>query len=268
METNIIPRKGGFNFDNYKRNLFLEQKGLTLPKVTKTGTTIVGALFKDGVVLGADTRATGGSIVQDKDIIKISYIAPNIYCCGAGTAADTLFTTALISSQLELHRLTTGRQSRFNSAETMLKQLLFRHQGHIGAALILGGYDINGPVLAHIYPHGSSEHHPYITMGSGSLAAVSVLETRWTKNLERQDAIDMVKDAVEAGIFNDLGSGSNVNLVVIEKNKTESLREYSKPTPHHPKNCDYKYKRGTTAILKESIKDLVVVTDGEAMDIS
>jgi 20S proteasome subunit beta 2 len=49
-----------------------------------------------------------------------------MYCCGAGTAADTEFTTALISSQLELHRLTTGRESRVVTAMTMLKQMLFR----------------------------------------------------------------------------------------------------------------------------------------------
>ncbi|KAI9920731.1 hypothetical protein PsorP6_000212 [Peronosclerospora sorghi] len=51
------------------------------------------------------TLSTGGSIVVDKNCEKIHYIAHNIYCCGAGIAADTENTTALISSQLELHRL-------------------------------------------------------------------------------------------------------------------------------------------------------------------
>lgn len=62
----------------------------------KTGTTIAGIVFKDGVVLGADTRATGGTEVADKNCEKIHYLAPNIYCCGAGTAADTEKTTELI----------------------------------------------------------------------------------------------------------------------------------------------------------------------------
>jgi 20S proteasome subunit beta 2 len=44
---------------------------------------------QDGVVLGADTRSTNGDTVADKNCEKIHYIAPNIYCCGAGTAADT-----------------------------------------------------------------------------------------------------------------------------------------------------------------------------------
>jgi len=51
----------------------------------------VGVMCKDGVVLGADTRATSGPIVEDKNCEKIDYMAPNIYCCGAGTAADTFY---------------------------------------------------------------------------------------------------------------------------------------------------------------------------------
>ena len=53
------------------RNNFLEQRGLPLPKATSTGTTIVGCLFKDGIVLGADTRATEGPIVADKNCEKV-----------------------------------------------------------------------------------------------------------------------------------------------------------------------------------------------------
>ena len=53
------------------RNDFLSQRGLPLPKATSTGTTIVGCLFKDGIVLGADTRATEGPIVADKNCEKV-----------------------------------------------------------------------------------------------------------------------------------------------------------------------------------------------------
>ncbi|KAG9301504.1 hypothetical protein G9A89_008356 [Geosiphon pyriformis] len=268
MTQRLEKPKGGFNFDNYQRNLFLEQKGLSLPKAISTGTTIVGVIFKDGIVLGADTRATEDTIVAEKNCKKIHYLAPNMYCCGAGTAADTEFTTALISSKLELHRLNTGREARVTTAMTFLKQMLFRYQGNVGAALILGGFDVNGPSLFLIHPHGSTDKTPYGTMGSGSLAAMSVFETRWRKNLERQEAIDLVKDAVEAGIFNDLGSGSNVDINIIERGRCEILRNYAKPNERDEKQASYKYPRGTTSILKESIRNLVLVTEGEAMDIS
>ena len=81
--------RGGFNFDNVNRNKMLHDSGLMFKNAMKTGTTISGIVFKDGVVLGADTRSTNGETVADKNCEKIHYIAPNIYCCGAGTAADT-----------------------------------------------------------------------------------------------------------------------------------------------------------------------------------
>ena len=35
---------------------------------------------------------------------------------------------------------------------------------------------MNGPALYTVYPHGSTDKLPYVTMGSGSLAAMSVFE--------------------------------------------------------------------------------------------
>lgn len=64
---------GGFSFDNHLRNSSLAQKNLNLPKATSTGTTIVGCLFEGGIVLGADTRATEGPIVADKNCEKVSW---------------------------------------------------------------------------------------------------------------------------------------------------------------------------------------------------
>lgn len=116
----------------------------------KTGTTIVGVKYEGGVVLGADTRATGGSIVVQKNCEKIHYIAPNIYCCGAGTAADTQFVNLFMSSNLELQRLNSGRQTRVSAYITSTAKLLYKYDGHLGAHLIVGGYDILGPHLAMI----------------------------------------------------------------------------------------------------------------------
>jgi 20S proteasome subunit beta 2 len=145
-----IKEEGGFIFDNLARNKNLEKKGVTL-RTKKTGTTIVGVVFDQGVVLGADTRATEGPIVADPDCLKIHYLSPNIYCCGAGTAADTEFVTQMIASECELHRLNTKRESRVSQVEARLTQHLFKYQGHIGAALIVGGVDVNGPALVNFF---------------------------------------------------------------------------------------------------------------------
>eukprot|EP00116_Pleurobrachia_bachei_P003733 sb/3463995/ len=90
----------GFSFENCRRNAFLAKQGAEMPKARKTGTTICGVMFNEGVVLGADTRATGGSIVCDLNCEKIHYIADNVFCCGAGTAADTEFTTNVYNGSI------------------------------------------------------------------------------------------------------------------------------------------------------------------------
>jgi len=248
-----------------------ESMGVHAPKAIKTGTTIAGIIFKGGVMLGADTRATEGPIVADKNCEKIHYIAPNIYCCGAGTAADTENVTNMISSNLELHALATGRRSRVTTALTMLKQYLFRYQGYVSAALVLGGVDIDGPHLFTIYPHGSTDKLPYVTMGSGSLAAMAVFEARWREDLEFEEAKELVADAIKAGIFNDLGSGSNVDLTAIMLDGTvQKMRNYYTPNPKPALQQQYVYKRGTTVVLKETIKPLhqvVQIVQTQAMDI-
>jgi 20S proteasome subunit beta 2 len=73
--------------------------------------------------------------------------------------------------------------------------MLFKHQGHISAALILGGVDINGPHLYSIHPHGSTQRLPYTTMGSGSLAAMAVFETKYTEDMDEESAIALVKES-------------------------------------------------------------------------
>jgi 20S proteasome subunit beta 2 len=60
---------------------------------------------QDGVVLGADTRSTAGTTVADKNCEKIHYITPNIYCCGAGTAADTENVTGVPRYHVRKHTL-------------------------------------------------------------------------------------------------------------------------------------------------------------------
>lgn len=201
--------------------------------------------------MGADTRATEGQIVADKNCDKIHYLSPMMYCAGAGTAADTEHTTSLTRSKLALHALNHGRQPRVSTAMTMLKQYLFKYQGHVGAALIIGGIDFSGPSLYTVYPHGSVDKLPFVTMGSGSLAAMSVLESGWRPSLTREQGISLVSSAVKAGIFNDLGSGSNVDITVLEQGQKEAirLRSFESPNPRSEKQRSYRFSKGTTPLL-------------------
>jgi len=243
----------GFDFSLAHRNALLSSKGINLPKFTKTGTTIAGIVFKDGVILGADTRATNGPIVAQKNCEKIHYIAPNIYCCGAGTAGDTENVTEMISSQLALMRLNTQTQSRVVMALTRLKHYLFRYMGYVSAALVLGGVDIDGPHLHTIWPNGSTDTLPYVTMGSGSLAAMAVFENEYREGLTEEEGKELVKQGILSGILNDMGSGSNVDLCVITRHKTEFFRNIFKIEIPHKREHEIKFPKGTTFVLQRQV---------------
>ena len=38
----------------------------------KTGTTVLGIVCKDGIVMGADRRVTAGTLIMNKDFQKVS----------------------------------------------------------------------------------------------------------------------------------------------------------------------------------------------------
>ena len=154
---------------------------------------------------------------------KMNRTRPKMYfilkvCCGAGTAADCEKVTDMIGSQLNLNRLNWGRQVRVKTANHLFKQMLFRYQGHIGAYLVLAGADIDGGHLYSIHAHGSTDKTPFTAMGSGMLAAMAVLEGGWKAKMSEEDAKKLVRDAITAGIVNDMGSGSNVDLAIIKPN--------------------------------------------------
>ncbi|KAG9130678.1 hypothetical protein Leryth_018082 [Lithospermum erythrorhizon] len=206
-----MPQKGGFSFDLCKRNDMLLKNGLKMPSFLKTGTTIVGLIFQDGVILGADTRATEGPISH-----------------------------------------------------------LFNYQGHVSAALVLGGVDVTGPHLHTIYPHGSTDTLPYATMGSGSLAAMAIFESKYREGLSREEGVALVAEAIRSGIFNDLGSGSNVDICVITKGQKEYLRNHMTPNPRtYVSEKGYSFSKKTELLstkitpLRETV---VVIEGGDAME--
>lgn len=266
----LAQAKGGFNFENVKRNQFLEKTGYKMPGAKKTGTTIAGLIYRDGVVLGADTRATEGSIVADKACEKIHHISEKIWCCGAGTSADTENVTGLIASELELQRLETGREPRVKGAVTRLKQRLFQYQGYISAALVLGGTDHTGSYICSIYPHGSTSELPYTTMGSGSLAAMAVFEAGYKDDMDEKEAVNLVDQAIQAGIFNDLGSGSNVDICVIPRDgEVKMMRDYHGGALNKrlfERKDAYAFPKGSTEWLKETERIFKTNIDVVAME--
>lgn len=255
---NVIKEEsGGYNFDNLKRNALLEEKGVLPPKYRKTGTTICGVVCQNAVILGADTRATEGPIVADKNCSKLHYISKNIYCAGAGVAGDLDHTTLWLQHNVELHRLNTNTLPRVSLCVSRLTQELFRYGGYKVCALVLGGVDVIGPQLYSIHPGGSSCLLPFTSMGSGSLNAMAVLEAKYRDNMTIEEGKALVCEAICAGIFNDLGSGGNVDICVITKEGTQHIRSFRIPGErifHLP--APTIFPRGTTPVLSQQIENI------------
>uniref|UniRef100_A0A914RYW6 Proteasome endopeptidase complex n=1 Tax=Parascaris equorum TaxID=6256 RepID=A0A914RYW6_PAREQ len=95
----------------------------------------------DGLVMGADSRATAGNIIADKHCTKVHKLTESMFACGAGTAADLDQVTKMLSAQLRLLELNTGKKARVITAVRRAKQHLFQYMGYIGAYLLIGGVD-------------------------------------------------------------------------------------------------------------------------------
>jgi len=130
----------------------------------------------------------------------------------------------MIKRELELHSLNTHSENRVQMAASRLASHAFQYGGYIGTHLILGGYDVKGPQLIEVSNDGNMYALPFLTLGSGSLAAMAIMETQYKENLSREEAIKIVVAAIEGGIYHDLGSGSNVDVCLITKGKVEYLR--------------------------------------------
>merc|ERR1712113_1344432 len=97
------------------------------------------------------------------------------------------------------------------------------------------------------------------------LAAMAILESEYKSRMTIEEGKALVAKAIRAGIFNDLGSGGNVDVCVIKQEGGKILRNYEKPNERKFK-ADYKgFPKGTTPVLKEEIMSLVTVEDDVVM---
>lgn len=127
-----------------------------------------------------------------------------------------------------------------------------RYQGHVEAALIVGGVDNLGPHIISIAPHGSSDNAPYLAMGSGSIAAMSVLETNFRPDMTADEAVQLIRNAINAGVTNDLFSGSNIDICIITKDGAKVHRPYEQNQPEVlKKENNYVFQRGKTTVLSQ-----------------
>ena len=193
----------------------------------KTGTTTLGILCKDGIVLAADKRATAGSFIADKKVTKVEKITENIAVTFAGTVSDIQMLVKLIRAQINLDMLRKNKEPKVRQAARLLAHYSYTNirQMFPGIAhFLLGGKDLSGFHLFEIYPDGSmSEVDTCIASGSGGILALSVLETNFKKDMTINEGIKLAVQAINAAINRDAASGEGMDIVTITKDGAQHV---------------------------------------------
>ncbi len=186
----------------------------------KTGTTTVGLVCKDAVVLGTDKRASMGYFVASKTSEKLHEIQEHLYMTIAGSVADAQYLVNILRAQTSLYQLEhDGKPIPVKSAGKMLANILYYHKMFpYEVGLILGGVtEEEGPVLLDLDAYGSLLPDKFTAIGSGQNYSLGVLESKYKDNLTPEEGKAIIKAAVKASISRDIGSGNGIDIVVVTK---------------------------------------------------
>lgn len=200
-------------------------------KLLKTGTTTVGIVCKDGIVLAADRRASAGYMVADKKSRKVIIINDDAAITTAGLVSDIQLLTKVIKAQLKLIEIRRGKKSTVKQAANLLGGMVYSNirrmsmvPGIVG--FILGGKDLSGFHLYNLGIDGSiTEVDDYACDGSGMQFATGVLEVSYKKDLTINDGIKLAVSAINTAIQRDIATGNGIDVVTITKDGIKVVLE-------------------------------------------
>ncbi len=189
-----------------------------IQKNMKTGTTTVGIIANDAVILAAERKATMGYLVASQDAEKVHQIDEHIGMTIAGVVGDAQALIRYIKAELKLYELNESRKMSVNSASTLIANVLYsrRFYPYI-VQLIVAGYD-KKPGLYTMSPDGSVMPEKYFSTGSGSPMAFGVLEDEFKENMTADEAVRLAVRAVRSATKRDIASGgSGIDAIIISR---------------------------------------------------
>lgn len=204
--------------------MFLVNSEMNENKLHKTGTTTVGIVCKDGVVLAADRKMTlGGMIVSSKKFRKVIILNEDLAITIAGLVSDVQLLVKLVKSQIKLDELRKGKKLKVKEVANLLANLVYNNARKYSAipgvtGFLLGGRDLTGVALYELGMDGSlTKFDDYVCDGSGMLFATGVLEANYKENINVEDGIKLAVSAINAASQRDTASGFGVDVIVITK---------------------------------------------------
>ena len=199
-----------------------------IEKLAIKGTTTIGVVCTDGVILSSDTRVTMGYFVAHKQGKKIYRIDDHIGMTISGGVADAQYVVEVLKVNAKLYKLNNGRPMPIKSASRLVANVLFSARGGLMAQILVGGVDSTGPHVFSLDPFGSLIEENCVATGSGSPIAYGVLEDKYKEGYEIKDILPVVVRAVDAAMKRDIASGNNFDIVIITKEGYQTLSSEEK----------------------------------------
>lgn len=198
-------------------------------KELKTGTTTVGLVCKDGVVLASDKRATSGHLISYKKFEKIIPITDKVAVTVAGTVSDVQLLTKLIKAELKLKEIRTGRETNVREAANLLANMVYNNIRKLSlipgiSHFLIGGTDHEGLHLYDLAPDGSIvKVDDFVSSGSGSVMAYGVLETLYKEDMSAEEGVKLAVKCINAALQRDSASGDGCVVMKITKDGVEKV---------------------------------------------
>ncbi|EZF12074.1 proteasome component PRE3 [Trichophyton rubrum D6] len=182
------------------------------------GTSIMAINFKDGVILGADSRTTTGAYIANRVTDKLTQVHDTIWCCRSGSAADTQAVADIVKYHLGMYGVVYGRQPTTQTAAALFQELCYDNKDALSAGIIIAGYDERHGGQVYSIPLGGSLHkQPYAIGGSGSTYIYGYCDANWRENMDEAEGVEFVKNSLREAIKWDGSSGGVIRMVVLTR---------------------------------------------------
>ena len=188
------------------------------PKGVKTGTTTVGIVCKDGVVMGADMRATMGHLIAHKQTDKLFKIDDHLAMTIAGSVGDAQTLVRWLTAEVELYRVKRNAPMSVRAASTLMANILNQRKfTPFYVQLLVGGVDLEGPSIYSLDAAGGSIPDKFVTTGSGSVFVYGVLEDHYKDGMSVDEGLDLAVRGLTAAMKRDSASGDGMMVASITK---------------------------------------------------
>jgi proteasome beta subunit len=197
---------------------------MTDDDLKKTGTTILGMVCKDGVVIATERRATMGTLIAHKATKKLYQIDNHLALATAGLVGDLQVLSRYLSAETKLYSLKRDAEMSVHSAATLMSNILNSRKFYpYYVQLILGGWDSTGGHVYSLDAAGGSIPDKYTAGGSGSPYVFGVLEDSFRDDMTINEGIELAIRAVTAAMGRDSASGNGVDIAVITEKEFKMI---------------------------------------------